>query len=142
MAAQPDRDIQHLRDAARDGEAQPQPLPARLRPAPELLEDEGALAFFDPRPGVVHLDAHPAGGPAHADQHPPCRGMAKRVGEEILQDAAEQTRVTTHPDAGRYVTERQPLLHGHRPSFGNQRVQHLRQGEFAYLGDQAAGFQP
>ena len=93
-AAQRQRRAEQLRDAVGDRQAQPQPLPRRVVAAAEFFEDR-RLLVVRAMPGPVSCTSmrrRVAVAP-HAEQHAAARRVAHRVGEEVLQHAAQQLRV-------------------------------------------------
>jgi hypothetical protein len=82
--------------AFHDGKAQPHPFGGRGTgiQAVEFLEDVVLFLFRYPRPGVAHLDPDHAAAPPHAHQHAAPVGVADRIADQVLQDAAQIGR---HP---------------------------------------------
>ena len=58
-------------------------------------------------------------------------GVAHRVGQEVLQHAAQQLRVAAHPGARRHVMQLQLLLPRQHAELGGQVLQHVVDAERA-----------
>ncbi|MNX45124.1 hypothetical protein D3C86_756260 [compost metagenome] len=131
---------QQAADAFDDG--QPQPGAAFLFHAiiqpPEFLENLALQALRNARPLVVHLDTQLVALPAAADQHAPARGIAQRVGQKILQDAAQQRLVADHHRAGVHPAQLQAAAVGGDAELARQRFQQRRQREGMHVGLQRA----
>src|SRR5437899_4703396 len=108
-----------------DREAESQPLSRRVSAATKLLEYQPLLVRIDAGPGVPDFDAQIAAMSPASEQHAPAFGMAQRVAEKILQDAAQQMRIGLHPYARGHGFEAQTTLIRERGKFGSERRKHL-----------------
>src|SRR5208282_2726798 len=82
--------------ATDDGEPEPQPLGAVSLGIPKLdefLEDVGLLILRNADAGVPDLDRDRIPAPAAADQDTPAVGVARRIGDEVAEDAVDQRRI-------------------------------------------------
>ena len=57
----------------------------------EVLEDDPTLVLGDARPRVPHLDAQVPAIASAAEQDAPLRRVPNRIGDEVLDDALQQT---------------------------------------------------
>ena len=104
--------LERQRQAANDGEAESEALPALLArlAALELVEDRVAPLLGNAGPGVPDLDG-PAPGPRPpADQHPAAPGVAQAVGDQVLHDPPEEQRIGQDPSSRPEMPELQPPL--------------------------------
>ena len=91
--AQADRMPQQVGDAIHDRQAQTGAACAQLvggRQAPEFLIDLALLLRGDAQPAVPDLDTDLIATATTAQQHAAAFGVADRVADEVLQDAAQQ----------------------------------------------------
>jgi hypothetical protein len=126
------------RDALGDRQSQAEPLPAAVEPA-EFLEDGRLVGLGDARAGVAHLDAQPRAVAPAAEHDAPVRGVAHRVGQEVLQRAPQQLRVAAHPGLRGHVIQAQPLVPGQHAELGGEVLQHVVHAERLHVGREAAG---
>ncbi len=120
-----DRTLQNLGDPLDDGQPQPQALflAAGFRQPREFAEHQLALVPGDARPGVVnrHPDAFPA--PAAAHEHLARRGILDGVGQQVLEQSAQQPPVGAHPGGAGNGAQLQPLGARQRGHLTGQRQQ-------------------
>ena len=114
-----------------DGEAEPEALAAALAllEAVELEEDVAELAFRDAGAGVPDLDDDVAPAPAAAEEDAAADRVAQGVGEEVLQDAAQQRRVAAHGGGAGHRAERQALGAGEGGELLGERLQDVGEAE-------------
>ena len=87
--------------AAHDGQAQAQPATGN----PGIAGDGAAVKLFEHRLALIVRDAAAGVGDIDTDVSPRCRaptrrrgaGVAQRVGEDVLQDPAQQRAVGADP---------------------------------------------
>src|SRR4051812_11738225 len=85
-----------------DAEAEAQTLAAVRRGAVQLAEfheDVLELVFRDAGPCIPYLDTQPGCRAAAAEQDAPLGGVADRIREEVLEDAAQEGGVAEHSGA-------------------------------------------
>src|SRR5262249_58034856 len=68
----------------------------------ELLEDPLALRLGDARARIPQLDRDAFAAAPDADDYPATRGVADRVGGEVVEDAFQQQGVAVDPGARRH----------------------------------------
>ena len=130
------------RDAIRDGQAETEPLPRRVLATTEFLEQPVDMVWGDARSGVAHLDAQPVPAAPRAKDDAAARGVAHRIGQEVLQHPAQQRGIGMRPRIAMDITQRQPLGRRDRPELRRQRVEQFAHRDIACLRLQAARIEP
>ncbi len=133
---------EQARGAVDDGQAQAGAalLAAAIETA-ELLEDFQALVLGDARTAVPHFDAQRSPSAAAAEQHAAATGVAHCVGQEVLQDAAQQGLVAAHHGGGVDAAQLQALGLRQDAELARQRLEQRPQRQVAHLGADGAGLQ-
>jgi hypothetical protein len=130
LRAQLDAMTEHARDAVDDGKSEAKAALATARrgaQAGEFLEHQLMLLRRDAGPVVEDGDGQLRAHAPAADQD--ARTLARpvavadRVGQEILQHAAQQGRIALGDGAGRDVAQFDTLFLGDRRERGDQRLQ-------------------
>lgn len=90
--------MQQARQAAHDGQPQSQALPGRRRgwragAAGELGENGFLQLGGDPHAGVPDLDQYAAAPSAGRQQHASLGRVRQGIGEQVVEDAAQQGRI-------------------------------------------------
>ncbi|MNV48407.1 hypothetical protein D3C71_1403110 [compost metagenome] len=122
---QPDRMAEQTADPLHDRQTQPGPaflVHAVIQPA-EFFEDLALQALRYTGALVVHFDAQLTAIAAAAEQHAPARGVAQRVGEEVLQDAAQQRFIAHHHRTRIHPVQLQAAAVGSQSELAGQRFQ-------------------
>ena len=90
--------LERQRQAAHDGEAETETVPAVLArfASLELLKDRVAPLLRDAGPGVPHFDDPAAAPRPSADQHPAAPRIAQGVGDQVLDDPSQEQRIGRH----------------------------------------------
>ena len=115
--------FEQARHALRDREAESEALVARAAAAAEFLEDRCGLGFGDAGAGVPDFDAQLRSRAPAAEQDAARFDVAQRIGKKVLQHAAQQVRVRTHPCARRHVAQLQTLFACERAKLGGERAE-------------------
>ena len=92
--------VEHARDALDDREAEAQAarhLGALVEPL-EFAEDHALLGLRNAEAGVVDVDPQLAARAPAADQHAALRRVLHRVGDQVLQQPAQQAAVGAHAE--------------------------------------------
>ena len=104
--------VEHARDALHDRQAEAQAardLGALVEPV-EFAEDGALLRLRDAEAGIVDVDAQASAPPAAADQHAALGRVFDGVGDQVLQQPAQQAAVGAHRQRAWHEDELQPLL--------------------------------
>ena len=133
--------VERQRQAAHDGEAEAEALPAVLaRLAPlEFVEDRVAPLLGNSRAGVPDLDRPAPVARAAADQHAAAAGVAQAVGDQVLDDPSEQQRIGRHPAPRAEMSELQPALRRRLRLLLDQRPDQAVDRKGAQIGRHDAG---
>src|ERR1041385_1022360 len=114
-----DRVIEHARDALDD--RQPEPKPARhlgtLIEAVKFVEDRALLRLWNPKPGVVDVEAQLAAVQPATDQDASLRRVLDRVRDQILQKPPQEPPVGTYRARAGDELEPQPIAARQRGEF-------------------------
>ena len=151
--ARADRQVEHARDAVDDGEAEAEaPLLARRLvlglQTDEFVEDDDLLVGRYTRPVVPDLDTQLLAAAVPDDTAAPQQhtrrpaldpAVAQRVGQQVLQDAAQEGRVGRHESARRHDDQLDTATRGDRREGGGERLEQRLQRERALLGLEGAG---
>ena len=105
----------------------------------ELLEHRFALVLRNAAAGVGDVDADGVAAMPGADQHAAGAGVAQSVGQDILQDAAQQRAVGAHEDIDWAEFQRQALLLRFGKKVRAQRGKQRLQADVADFGLHHAG---
>ena len=105
----------------------------------ELLEDHLLLALGDAEAGVEHLDREAAAMVADADEDAAFRRVLDRVGDEVLDEAAQQTAVGAHPQGRGHDAEIEVAVAGDRLELDAQLLEDVVDAEDGELGLERPG---
>ncbi len=137
--------VKQARDALADRQAQPQTLLApveRLLVTVELIEDLPHVVLGNAGTGIPYLQLHFVATMAHRQYDAPLAGVAQRVGQEILQHAAQQAAITAYPRRAREQVQAQATTGGDRRVLRRQFAHQRTHVEFADHRVQATRIQP
>ena len=128
-------------DAIDDGQAKAGAALLAVVQAAELLEDLALQRVGNAGALVVHLDPQHAFTATAAEQHAAAFAVAQRVGQEVLQDSAQQGFIADHYRIGIDPVDHQATRLCGDAEFARQRLQQRPEPERLHSGRQAAGFQ-
>ena len=136
--------VEHARDALDDRQAEAQAARhlGALIEAVEFLEDRLLLRMRDAEPGIVDVDAQPPAPAPAADQHAAVGRVLDGVGDQVLQQPAQQPAVGLHRERGGHEFELRALLLRQRREFDLELAQQLVDAEADDLGLHRAGIEP
>ena len=136
--------LQHPRDPLDDRQAETEAARdacALIEPV-KFGEDGFVLALRDTDAGIEHVDAQMIAAQAAADQHATLRRVFDRIGNEVLQQAAQHAAIRADHALGRHEHQFQPLAAGDRREFHLDLPQQLVDAETRGLRPQHAGIEP
>ena len=138
--------LERARDALADRQAQAEAALAAgagLIEAAELVEDLRQVVLGNAGAGVPHLQFDRAIAHARGDQHAAFARVAQRIGEEVLQRAAQQAAVAAHRPrrVRRAHAQLQSASGGDRRVLRDQLAQQFVDVEVDDLDAQRAGVQ-
>ncbi len=129
-------------DAVDDGQAKAGTALLAVVQAAEFLEDLALQRIGDAGALVVHFDPQQAFAATAAQKHATALAVAQRVGQEILQDAAQQRFIADHHRIGIDPVHHQATRLRGDAEFARQCLQQRPEPERLHTGRQAARFQP
>ncbi|MNI39904.1 hypothetical protein D3C73_940990 [compost metagenome] len=94
----------------------------------EFFEDHFQFVFGNPRAAIPDFQAQLAPAPTYSQQHR-ATGIAESIGEEVLQDPAQQLDVAVDPQVAAAHPELEPLLACQRLELRAENVKQLVEHE-------------
>ena len=136
--------VEQARDALADRQAQAEALLApveRLLVAVEFVEDLPHVVLGNAGAGIPHLQLHFVTTVAYCQHDAALAGIAQRVGQEVLQHAAQQAAVAAYPRRAREQVQAQATASGNRGVLRGQLPHQRAHVELADHRMQATGIQ-
>src|SRR6266508_1362395 len=104
----------------------------------KLLKNVALIGLRDSEPGIVDVDTHAIGSPTAADDHAAFRRVFDGIGNQVLQQTAQQAAIRLHQQRAGHERQLQAPLTRQRRKFDLELAKNLIDAEVDEFGPHGA----